>query len=37
MDDSDEDQRFEHHLIPPLFVEIDDLMELTGVIVYKVS
>ena len=37
MDSSDEDQRLEHHLEPPQFIEADKLKELSGVLAFKVS
>lgn len=37
MDSSDEDQRLEHHMSPPKFVDLEELRKLTGVLYWKVN
>ncbi|XP_046672532.1 1,2-dihydroxy-3-keto-5-methylthiopentene dioxygenase [Homalodisca vitripennis] len=37
MDDSDEDQRLEHHTNPPRFLELDTLNQDTGVEYFKIG
>uniref|UniRef100_U5EVG3 Acireductone dioxygenase n=1 Tax=Corethrella appendiculata TaxID=1370023 RepID=U5EVG3_9DIPT len=37
MDDSTADQRLEHHLEPPKFIEIDELFRKTGVEYFKIN
>ena len=36
MDDSSDDQRLEHHLVPPKWIELDKLFKETGVLYWKV-
>ncbi|XP_075228182.1 acireductone dioxygenase 1 [Lycorma delicatula] len=37
MDNSDADQRLEHHRNPPYFIELDKLFEITGVEYFKIK
>jgi hypothetical protein len=37
MDDSDEDQRLDHHKNPPQPVDMKDVVNLTGVLHWKVN
>ena len=36
MDDSDEDQRLDHHLSPPKYCSLEELKSSTGVLYWKV-